>query len=255
MKYTLPLLALVVLLLPPAASLSGELKVSRADVIEPDSHLRLTAISVSGLAASANEKNFKDLEEFFAPRVKVFTRSLDPFQPWNRIDDLTGDYLAGIANVMVEQGELEAGMPVPDYRLDAMRQIARLIGSSSVFGVLPEVPGEICTPAAYKVDREAASAFASKFKLDAYSLHFYAHDIKLSKKPRPMRGVRVPAYSLLMFDYDPKAPAGWISYETAGGIKGYMRDRWETLGLSQNHVCFAKVEGKYRISSVFGYGL
>ena len=54
---------------------------------------------------------------------------------------------------------------------------------------------------------------------------------------------------------DPKAPAGWERYESAGGVKGYMKGRDDALNLSLNHVCFAKVKGKYRITAVFGYGL
>ena len=65
----------------------------------------------------------------------------------------------------------------------------------------------------------------------------------------------MPANSLVMFDYRPGLPEGWSYYESAGGIKGYTRGEGDGLGLSQNHLCFAKVEGKYRITAVFGYGL
>lgn len=255
MKYTLPLLALLCLSCLPHAGSAAEITVSRADVIRPDSALRATVLAVRNMAASARKKNIAAMEEFFAPKVKVFTRSLDPFQPWNRLDDLGGKYLAGVADVMVEQGELEAGMPVPDYRIEAMKQIAALIGDEPVFGALPDAPGEACVPAAYKVDRKASLAFARRFELDAYSLRFFAEDVFLSDRPDGKRGNFVPANTLVMFDYDPKAPEGWGYYETAGGLKGYMKDRDDTLGLSQNHVCFAKVKGKYRIASVFGYGL
>ena len=255
MKYTLPLLALLCLSCLPQAGAAAELTVSRTDVIAPDSALRATALAVRDRAAPARKKNIGPVEEFFAPKVKVFTRSLDPFQPWNRLDDLGGKYLAGAADVMVEQGELEAGMPVPDYRIEAMRQIAALIGEEPIFGALPDAPGEACVPAAYEVDRKAALTFARKFELDAYSLRFFAGDVFLADRPESRRGHSVPANTLVMFDYDPKAPEGWGYYETAGGLKGYMKDRDDKLGLAQNHVCFAKVKGKYRITSVFGYGL
>lgn len=255
MKYTSPLLAILLLAALPRAGTAAEITVSRADVVQPDADLLKTVGELRTLAAKGTTKNIAKIEAFFAPKVKAFTRSLDPFQPWNPIDAVTGNYLDGVAAVMVEQGEFEAGTPVPDYRLDAMKQIAALISEDATYGTLPEAPGAICAPAAYKVDRKAALAFAKKFELDAYSLRFFPGDVLFAERPKSRTGKVVPANTLIMFDYDPKAPKGWGYYETSGGIKGYMKDRDDTLGLSQHHVCFAKVKGKYRISAIFGYGL
>jgi len=251
-NYTLPLLAM---LLVPGIASAAELHVSHAGVVEPDAELRATVAELSALATKARARDIRKVEAFFAPDVKSFVRSLDPFQPWKQVDDISGEYLAGVANIMVEQGELAAGMPVPDYRLEAMKMIAALIADGNVFGTLDDAPGAVCAPAAYKVDRMAALAFAKTFELDAYSLRFYGADVLLAEKPKAEKGRVVPANSLIMFDYRPDLPEGWGYYETAGGVKGYMADREDTLGLSQNHVCFAKVKGKYRISAVFGYGL
>lgn len=255
MKYALQRLAILLLATLPHAAAAGELTVSRADAIQPDADLLKTMVEIRTLAAKGSKKNLRKIEALFAPEVKAFTRGLDPFQPWNPVDDLTGNYLHGVANVMVEQGEIEAGMPVPDYRLEAMKQVAALVGEGATFGALPEAPGAICAPAAYKVDRKAALAFAKHFELDAYSLRFFAEDVLLADKPRGKRGEIVPANTLMMFDYDPGTPEGWGLYETAGGAKGYLKDRDDTLGLAQHHVCFAKVKGKYRITAIFGYGL
>jgi hypothetical protein len=255
MKYTAPCLAILLLAALPHVASAAELTVSRADVIQPDAELRATVAELRALAAKGAKKNIRKVEAFFAPKVKAFTRSLDPFQPWHPIDDLTGKYLGGVADVMVEQGEFETGTPVPDYRLEAMKQIASLISEGATYGALPEAPGAICAPAAYKVDRKAAVAFAKKFELDAYSLRFFPDDVVFAKKPKSAAGSTVPANTLIMFDHDPKAPEGWGYYETSGGVKGYMQDRDDSLGLSQHHVCFARLNGKYRITAIFGYGL
>ena len=255
MKYTSQFLAALLLAVLPHAAQATELTVSYADVVQPDAELQATMAELGPLVAKGNKKDIRKVEAFFAPRVKAFTRGLDPYQPWHPLKDIKGKYLDGVANAMVEQGEFEAGTPAPDYRLEAMKQIAGLIGEGAVWGSMPEVPGAICAPAAYEVDRKAALSFAQKFELSAHSLRFFAHDVVLAAKPKGKKGRVVPANTLIMFDYDPKAPEGWGYYETSDGVKGYMQDRDDTLGLSQHHVCFAKVKGKYRISAIFGYGL
>lgn len=255
MNHISPLLAIQLLAALPLAATAGEITVSRADVVQPDAELLKTVTELRALSAKGAKKNIRKVEAFFAPDVTVFRRSLDPFQPWTRGDDIRGKYLAGVADVMVEQGEPPEGGKAIDYRLDAMKQLAALIPDDATYGTLPEAPGTICAPAAYKVDRKAALAFANTFELDAYSLRFFARDVVFADKPGSKKGIPVPVNTLIMFDYDPKAPEGWGHYETAGGIKGYMKDRDDTLGLAQHHVCFAKVKGKYLISAVFGYGL
>lgn len=256
MKYTSPLLAILLMVALPHAASAAELTVSHADVVKADKDLLKTVTALRALAAKGNKKNIGKVEAFFAPDVKVFWRSLDPFQPWTVAQEgVDGNFLDAMAGVMIEQGEYQEGQPAPDYRIDAMRKLAELIPEDGTFGTLKEAPGAVCAPAAYKVDRKAALAFAKKFELDAYSLRFFAEDVLFADKPGSGKGTMVPANTLVMFDYDPKAPDGWGRYETAGGVKGYMKDRDDTLVLSQQHVCFAKVKGKYLISAIFGYGL
>lgn len=254
MKYTSILLCSLLVAGLPRAAAAGELQVSRTGVIQPEAELAATVAEIKALAAKGGKKSMRRLETFFAPRVKSFSRGLDPFGDWYVRDDLTQDFLEGVADVMVEKGELPDGGTQPDYRIDAMRVLANHVLADGTFGTMTEMPGAVCAPAVYKVDRKAALAFARKFELDAYSLRFYADDIVLVRKPEGKKGTVVPAKTLIMFDHDPKAPDNWGYYETAGGTKGYMRDRDDTLGLSQNHVCFAKVKGKYRIVGIFGYG-
>jgi len=242
-------------LMAPSLAHPASLMVTDGDTVQPDPELRATVAALRAVAATGKKANIKKVEGFFAPKVKTFQRSLDPFQPWNSTSVLTGKYLGGVADVMVEQGELAAGMSVPDYRVVAMEQMAAML-KDATFGSLPEVPGAVCAPAAYKVDRKTALAFAKRFELDAYSLQFFGEDIVLDERPGSAAAeISVPPRTLMMSDYHPEAPEGWSFYETVEGIKGYMKNGPEAFGLSQNHICFSKVKGKYRISAVFGYGL
>lgn len=257
MKYTSQLLALILAALPLAGN-AGDLVVRDAAVVQPDAELQAVVGRLRAFAASGKKSNIRNVEAYFSRDVSVFQRGLDPFQPWAITQEgVDVHFLDAMAGVMIEQGEYQEGQPAPDYRLDAMRKLAELIAEGGTFGLLEEAPGAICAPAAYDVDRQAALAFARRFELNAYSLRFFSTRMTLLQAPGPGAETVavVPARTLMMFDYDPKAPEGWGIYETSDGIKGYMLDRDDTLGMAQNHICFAKVKGKYRITAIFGYGL
>ncbi|MBN9137776.1 MAG: hypothetical protein J0I92_17275 [Phyllobacterium sp.] len=249
------LISMLLLVARPDASLATERRVTYANIVRPSLELLEALAKLRSLSAPGNAKNIKGVEAYFAPETKTFSRGLDPFQRWKRGKSLTHDYLAGAADIMVEQGEFAAGLKVPDYRLSAMKLISSLVSEDATFGSLPEVPGAVCSPAAYSVDRKAALAFARRFNLDAYSLRFFAGKAFLASTPRSKRGEFLAANMLMIFDYAPGTPKGWSRVETAGGVKGYIEDRDDMRELSQNHVCFAKVKGSYRITAIFGYGL
>lgn len=255
MKHILALAIALIALSYAQISRAEELRVTFGNVMTPDADLRRTLAELRGLAAAGSARNIQKVETFFAAGTKTFSRGLDPFEPWRPGPKLTRNYLDGVASVMVEQGEFEEGRAIPDYRLTAMQLIASLISDDTTFGTLPEIPGATCTPAAYKVDRKAVRAFARRFELDAHSLYFFADDVFLAKAPGSRRGETVPANALLISDYDPGTPDGWKRVQTAGGVKGYLKDRDDPLELSQSHVCFAKIKGNYRITAIFGYGL
>lgn len=241
----------------PAAARADRLIVSFHDVIKPDAELLAFVEKITQLHPTAETFKGKAINALFAPRVKTFQRSLDPFQPWNKTDDIASDYLKGAADLMVEQGDLDEGKPAPDYRPEAFRQIVAQLGGGWPFGLMKEMPGAVCAPAEYQVDRKAALAFARRFELDAYSLRFFDEEKRLYARPNLKSEFlgSVPARTLMMFDYDPKAKEPWALYASSDGRKGYLMNDAPVLGLAQYHVCFAKVKGKYKIVALFGYGL
>lgn len=250
------ILALALATMPGWAGAEG-LAVAFRDVVEPDAGLQAFVRQLKSLAVTADKPDYEKADALFAPRVKTFQKSLDPFQPWTRSDDITSHYLGGAANVIVEQGDLEEGAPVPDYRPDALKMIIEQVSKGEPFGTMRQAPGAVCAPADYKVDRKSAMKFARKYELDAYSLRFFAGAVTLHEKPDENSRVleTVPPYTLMMFDYDPKAKQPWSLYEASGGMKGYLKEDRPVLGLAQHHVCFGKVKGRYRIVALFGYGL
>lgn len=254
MNYALPLLAALLSAALSPASRAAELTVSYADVVEPENEVKALMDRIRLAIMSAQVRDYSAFDVFFAPRVAVFQRGLDPLQPWNPGEPITREPIPALADILVEQEPIEDGQPKPDYREDVLRTFLRIVWARAPLGSLKETPGAVCAPAAYDYDRKAALAFAGKFGLDLYSLRFFPQNVFLASRPGGKQGARVPAYTLMKFDYDPKAPAGWGRYETAGGVRGYMEDRDDTLGLSQDHLCFARIDGEYRIIAVFGYG-
>jgi hypothetical protein len=241
----------------PAIAAADDLTVTFGRVVKPDAALQHFVGDIRRLYMSERVFDPRRADALFAPRVKTFWRSLDPFQPWKQTADIRSNYLRGAADILVEQGEVEQGKPLPDYRRDALKVIYEQVDGDETFGTLEEMPGAVCAPAQYRVDRKAALAFARKFELDAYSLRFFSEQTTLYAKPnlKSEPVATVPPHTLMMFDYDPGAREPWALYESSGGERGYLMDDKPVLGLAQYHVCFAKVRGRYKIVALFGYGL
>lgn len=236
------------------ATADEKLVVGFKNTVQADAELDAFVADLRRAIMSAKAPDYTVLDTFFAPRVDVFQRGLDPLQPWKPAEPITQSPLTRLADILVEQEPLPEGQPVPDYRDDALRVVLGIIGPKAPFGSMKEVPGAVCTPAEYDFDRRAALAFARKFELDTYSLRFFDQIVYLLAAPGAKKGNYISANELVMFNHDPLAPPGWSRYETADGISGYTGERDDMHVLAQNHLCFAKVKGEYRITAVFGYG-
>lgn len=230
--------------------------VAPGNLVKPDAALTIFIDKLRG-TLSSKKLDYAAIDGLFAPKVKTFQRSLDPLQPWKKTEDIRAHYLAGAADLVVEQGELPEGAKLPDYRPEAARQILSFLDGGT-FGTLKQVPKMVCAPAAWKFDAKAVTAFGAAHDSDAYSLRFFASDLDLRAKPKANAASvgTVPAGALLAREYDKDAPEAWELMSGSNGVKGYRRiaDAQE-LWLSQMHVCFGKVKGDYKITAIFAYGL
>jgi hypothetical protein len=246
--------ALILIALPALAAQS--ITVGLKSQVKPDAQLT-EFVSLFRAAITAKKPDYKKISAMFAPKVSAFSRSLDPLAPWNQQEAIGADYLKEIANIIVEQGAPE-GTAEPDYRPDALAQMASIIGDGSNFGTIKELPNAICAPAEYKFSAKAITAFAKKYDNDAHSLRFYASASTLmsAAKAGAKSSGDVPAFTPIAVIYDAKVPEGWGHLAAANGISGYLKnDDREQLGFSQMHVCFGKVSGTYKVTGIFGYGL
>jgi hypothetical protein len=235
---------------------ANELIVSRSQPATPDAALSAFITSFRA-AITAKKPDYKKINAMFAPKVTAFTRSLDPLQPWFKSNSITADYLNEIVDVIVEQGPPQDGVATPDYRTDALSLMAGMIGAGSNLGKIEEVPGSLCAPAAWSYNVKAMKKFAASNNDQVSSLRFFSTPKAMLAKPKvSAKSVgELPAYVPLSFIYEKTTPENWGKFVSANGLTGFLKDDTEQLGFSQMHICFGKVSGKYKVTSIFGYGL
>ncbi|MDO6965174.1 hypothetical protein [Rhizobium alvei] len=228
--------------------------------VTPDAELQTFLADLRSVLSKPGEDSYAQLQAMLAPEVRTFQRSLDPLQAWKESDPIEDGgeaALSGMIDVLVEQGELPEGVAQPDYRPDLLRQLESMVVPGTVMGTIKGLPKTICSPAAYSFDYKQVIEFAKAMDDSPGSLRFFTHDVDLRQGPAPKAQIagRVPANTLMSFIYDANAPEGWSLNQASNGVKGYLEDGDDMQSLSQNHVCFGKVGGEYRIVAIFGYGL
>src|ERR1041384_6148797 len=125
MKYALPLLAALLSAVLPPASHAAELTVSYADVVEPENEVKALMDRIRLAIMSAQVRDYSAFDVFFAPRVAVFQRGLDPLQPWIAGKPIPREPLPALADILVEQEPIEDGQSKPDNREDVLRTFLR----------------------------------------------------------------------------------------------------------------------------------
>ena len=240
-----------------SASAADDISISRRGVVEPDAELK-AFVGQFEAAITAKKPDYKKIGKMFAPKVTTFQRSLDPLQPWNKTEPLTGDYLDGIIDIIVEQAPLPDDQPQPDYRPDALAMMAMMLDAGPL-GEVKELPGAVCAPAQWSYDAAKVKAFAKKSDTGVSGMRFYKEDTPLFAKPKKgaKQAAMLPAYTLVAWDSPMDEPDNWMRVVSASGLEGHIADTDSNEGtyLSQMHVCFGKVSGKYKITGIFGYGL
>ncbi len=250
------ILALALVIGSVGAAAANELTITYGNTVKPDAKLQEFVDAFRG-EITANVPDYKKINAMFAPQVKAFSRSLDPTAPWFKMKPIVSDYLDGIIDVIVEQAPLPDDAKQPDYRPDALSMMADILASGPM-GKIKDIPGAVCAPAAWSYDVAAAKKFAESQESEVSGLRFYGTNKTLLSKPKASAGAAgiVPAQVPLIFAYEKDSPEGWGHYQAANGVAGYMKDdAAKELHVSQMHVCFGKVSGKYKVTGIFGYGL
>lgn len=246
--------ALILAALPAVAAKS--VTVGYQSQVTPDAQF-MEFVTAFRAAITAKKPDYKKISTMLAPRINAFSRSLDPLAPWHKHDAITADHINEIADIIVEQGPPQDGVAEPDYRVDALAQMARMIGDGSNFGKIKEVPGAICAPAAWSYNVKAMKTFAASNDDQVSSLRFFASSKMMLAKPKASANPvgELPAYVPISFIYEKTTPDTWGKFISANGLTGYLQDDDAQLGFSQMHVCFGKVSGRYKVTGIFGYGL
>lgn len=244
---------------------ASPLVASYANPVEPTPEL--TAF-LQSLVASAQEgigsqsRAYAVLDDMIAPNVRGFQRGLDPFEPWSEIDLTDPDRGSGLDLLtawMVEQGDIVDGATdLPDYRQDFLELLVRIIADpNEPLGLMPGMGDAVCSPAQYDVDADEALAFAQAQDTDGYGIYIFPRLLDLYENPTSIKPAiaRVSPRTLLTSIYEADQPDGWIKVVASDGTTGWAEDRGDYEGLSQQHLCFGEVDGKYMITAFFSYGL
>lgn len=230
--------------------------VGHKNVVEPDAKLVEFGEQVLNEWTGRAEYDFAAIDRLFAPKVKTFMKNETPLQPFEAREDIASDYLMNsVFTLQAKKGSIPEEQ-VPEYRSDAMVDIASRIDPKHPWGTLPEVPGMICRDAAFHIDPAAVRKFSRETGVRIDKLVFYRKPITLyvGKSRKSAVVAVVPPRTLMAVGKDDVFMERWHPMISSTGIKGYIDDVEPFQTLVQKHVCFSKVDGKYKISALFGYG-
>lgn len=241
-----------------APVLAAPLGVDFIDTVQPDP-LLISFLQVMVKAAQA--RDFAALDGMFADDIEGYSRSLDPTDPWRKLDLSDRDERSGVdllTGYMVEMGDLpEGGSPV-DYRGDLADVLVGLVTNpAEPLGTMAAMGDAVCSPARLGFDAGAVRNFAAEHEAAGGSVAFYPSAVTLHETPdagAPVSATLAPR-TLLIANYQQGQPDGWSMVFASDGTSGWMADRSDNERLSQQHVCFDEVDGDYRIVGFYSYGL
>jgi len=257
-QYLAASLMLISALVAPA-SLAAPLRVTYADVVKPDPEL---VTFLQALTSAAQSKNYAAIDAMIASDLKGFSRGLDPLEKWRSIDlaaQANSSGLDALTGNMVEMGDLPDDAPRHvDYRESFVELLVALVANPrEPFGKMPEMGKAACSPARYEFNAKAAAQFAATHNTDAYGLYLFPLDLQLRAKPEAATTViaTIPSHTLVVTDYQDNQPDNWSKVITSDGTTGWIEDHGDYEGLSQQHLCFSRVGGAYKIVGFYSYGL
>jgi len=238
-------------------ALAGQgIVVGYKNLVEPDAELVAFSERVLDQWVGSSEYDFGAIDRLFAPSVKTFMKNETPLQPFEPRGDITSDYLLNsVFTLQAKKGSIP-DEEVPEYRSDAMTDIASRIDPKHPWGTLPQVPDMICRDAAFEVDQKAVRTFARMTGTRIDKLVFYRKPVTLyagKSRKSAIVGV-VPPRTLMAVGKEDVFIESWHPMISSTGIEGYRGDVEFHETLVQKHVCFGKIDGEYRITALFGYG-
>lgn len=257
--------ALLLAGLMPAVAGASPLVAEYADPVQSTPELTAflrTVVAAAGEGIGIRTEAYSVLDDMIAPKIRGFTRGLDPFEPWAEIDLDEPDRGSGVellTSWMVEQGDIVVGASdLPDYRQDLLELLVRLIADpDEPLGRMPGMGEAVCSPARYGFNSDDALAFAQAHDADGSAIRFYPRELSLRESPdidTPTLAVAAPRTLLVSVDAVDQGE-GWLKVVMSDGTTGWTEDQGDYRRLSQQHLCFAEVDGRYMITGFYSYGL
>lgn len=245
--------------------LAAPLRAEFADVVTPDAELKAflqTLVDTAQSGIGTQSRAYAVLDTMTADTVRGFTRGLDPLEQWTALEPARMEGESGVellTNHMVEMGELPAdASEIPDYRQSFLELLVALLSNpDEPLGIMAEMGDAVCSPARLAFNAKATAKFVAAHDTDASGIYLYPREISLRDTPESGAAVTgtIAPYTLLVSDYQADQPDAWIKLIASDGLTGWTEARDDYQDLSQQHLCFGKVDGQYKIVGFYSYGL
>lgn len=237
----------------PAAP-AGLARSRHLDVVTPEPGLQALFAEIRAASGSPVASHAL-VDRILAPKVRMFTRSLDPVQPWHDLGLRDGDPVR-IARSVVAEGEIPGSNP--DYVPDLVQAMARAVSSDGPAGTRPELPGAVCAPARYDLDAGAVKHLAETVG-DRDGI---VGRVNLTVAPTPFRDspagpVRfvLDPLTLVISTEDADIDDSWIPVALSDDTRGVVPAALDPVELNQTHFCFGQVGGAWKVTGIYFYGL
>lgn len=234
----------------PAQGRETPARIAYADRVEGDEAAVAFLRALAGRAAAAAAP--AELDAAFDRPVRVFSKGLDPQEPWTETDPITDDPASEAADALFGEGErLQADAGRTFAALKAL--LAEAPGAP--LGRLPEAPGLTCAPARLDYDMAALTRFALTPELTAEDLRIVSGAAILRASPDD-GPIGVPLLPMTVLFPAPQLTDrdGWIAAALSDGRAGYVEEG-AAESLRRMHLCFGPTPAGYRIKALFRYGL
>lgn len=248
-------IALALTLAATACFAKDGILISYADVVKPDAEFLRFMDGFGRLITGSEGHDRTSINAMFSPTVKTFLKRETPFEAFLPAADINADPLLKSADILANRQTFSAHTTDENRQDAVIEDVLTYIGRDDPFGRMTEAPGLICSSAALEFDRRAAAKFARMHKVRLDDLIFFENDIVLYHQ-KNMKGEVVgivPPRTIMVGQGGYMPYDDWHPLISSTGVKGYAYNHTWAQSIARQHVCFGKVNGQYKITTIMGY--
>ena len=248
-------IALALTLAATACFAKDGIAVSYINVVKPDTEFLRFMDGFETLITGSEGHDRTSINAMFAPTVKTFLKRETPFEAFLPAADINKDPLLKSAGILANRRTFSADATDENRQDAVIEDVLTYVGRDDPFGRMTEAPDLICSNAALEFDRRPVAKFARVHKVRLDDLIFFENAIVLYHQ-KNMKGEVVgivPPRTIVIGQGGYMPYDDWHPMISSTGIKGFAYNHTWAQSIARQHVCFGKVDGKYRITTIMGY--